>query len=43
MSTLIVQGKYGVLILSKYPITDTQTYHLPKAEVKGGVPLVLLL
>lgn len=35
------QGQYGVLVLSKYLITDTQTYHLPKAEVKGGEPRVL--
>ena len=35
------QGQYGVLILSKYPIADTQTFHLPKTEVKGGEPRVL--
>lgn len=35
------QGQYGVLVLSKFPIADTQTYHLPKAEMKGGEPRVL--
>lgn len=34
-------GGYGVLILSKYPLTDTTTYSLPKAGDKGGEPRVL--
>ncbi|HRP55787.1 endonuclease/exonuclease/phosphatase family protein [Agriterribacter sp.] len=34
-------GGYGVLILSRYPLTDTITYSLPMAEEKGGEPRVL--
>ncbi|MCO5239619.1 MAG: endonuclease/exonuclease/phosphatase family protein [Chitinophagaceae bacterium] len=34
-------GGYGVLILSRYPLTDTTTYPLPMPEHKGGEPRVL--
>ncbi|GAB3420645.1 hypothetical protein GCM10027516_17410 [Niabella aquatica] len=35
-------GQYGVLILSKYPLTDTKTYMLPRAEGNNsGEPRVL--
>lgn len=34
-------GGYGVLILSRYPLTDTITHRLPMAEQKGGEPRVL--
>lgn len=36
-------GGYGVLILSRYPLTDTTTYLLPKAGDKGGEPRVLAM
>lgn len=37
-------GQYGLLILSKYPLSDTKTYVLPKTEVdKSGEPRVLAL
>ena len=34
-------GGYGVLLLSRYPLTDTATYSLPKSGDKGGEPRVL--
>ena len=34
-------GAYGVLLLSRYPLTDTVTYSLPRAGDKGGEPRVL--
>lgn len=34
-------GGYGVLILSRYPLSDTNTYPLPVAGEKGGEPRVL--
>ncbi|MFT3903782.1 MAG: endonuclease/exonuclease/phosphatase family protein [Niabella sp.] len=35
-------GQYGILILSRYPLSDTKTYMLPRAEgSKGGEPRVL--
>ena len=34
-------GGYGVLILSRYPLSDTATYPLPVAGEKGGEPRVL--
>ncbi len=34
-------GKYGVLILSKYPLSDTTTYSLPTANIQKDEPRVL--
>ena len=34
-------GEYGVAILSKYPISEEQTYALPTQEGSGGEPRVL--
>lgn len=34
-------GQYGVLILSKYPLSDTQTHMLPKSDPNKGEPRVL--
>lgn len=35
-------GQYGILILSKYPMSDTATYRLPKSDpLNGGEPRVL--
>lgn len=34
-------GEYGVLILSRLPLSDMKTFALPMAEEKGGEPRVL--
>lgn len=34
-------GQYGVLILSQYPLSDTQTHQLPKATAANDEPRVL--
>ncbi|MCH5598200.1 endonuclease/exonuclease/phosphatase family protein [Niabella ginsengisoli] len=34
-------GDYGVAILSKYPLTETETHHLPMDTTTGGEPRVL--
>lgn len=36
-------GEYGLLILSKYPLSNTQTIQLPKTENKRDEPRVLAL
>lgn len=36
-------GQYGLLILSKYPLSETQTKMLPKADNKKDEPRVLAL
>ena len=34
-------GEYGVAILSRYPVTETNRYPLPRMESTGGEPRVL--
>jgi len=34
-------GKYGIMILSKYLLTDTQTYALPSANISKDEPRIL--